>query len=68
MIEKIFKLSVVIEAFKKSLMFLCTPFTNRCLVYSDWALYHLAELVNQTVSVLERGPYREVRLYGQFPV
>ena len=26
-------LSVVIEAFKKSVMFLCTPFTNRCLVY-----------------------------------
>ena len=41
-IEKIFMLSVVIEAFKKSVMFLCTPFANRCLVYSDWALYHLA--------------------------
>ena len=26
-------LSVVIEAFKKSVMFLCTPFTNGCLVY-----------------------------------
>ena len=26
-------LSVVIEAFKKSVMFLCTPFANRCLVY-----------------------------------
>ena len=41
-IEKIFMLSAVIEAFKKSVMFLCTPFANRCLVYSDWALYHLA--------------------------
>ena len=30
------------EAFKKSVMFLCTPFANRCLVYSDWAPYHLA--------------------------
>ena len=26
-------LSVVIEAFKKSVMFLCTPFANGCLVY-----------------------------------
>ena len=26
-------LSIVIEAFKKSVMFLCTPFANRCLVY-----------------------------------
>ena len=33
---------VVIEAFKKSVLFLCTPFANRCLVYSDWALHHLA--------------------------
>ena len=40
-------LSVVIEAFKKSVMFLCTPFANRCLVYSDWALYHLAQLTSQ---------------------
>jgi len=31
-IEKIFMLSVVIEAFKMSVMFLCTPFTNHCLV------------------------------------
>ena len=30
-------LSVVIEAFKKSVMFLCTPFANCCLVCSDWA-------------------------------
>ena len=35
-------LSVVIQAFKKSIMFLCTPFTNRRLVYSDWALYYIA--------------------------
>ena len=41
-------LSVVIEAFKKSVMFLCAPFANRCLVYSDWALYHLAWLTSQT--------------------
>ena len=36
-IEKIFMLSVVIQALKKSVMFLCTPFVNRCLIYSDWA-------------------------------
>ena len=30
-------LSVVIQALKKSVMFLCTPFENRCLTYSDWA-------------------------------
>ena len=41
-IEKIFMLSVVIETFKKSVMFLSTPFANRYLVYSDWDLYHLA--------------------------
>ena len=41
-IEKVLMLSVVIEAYKKSVMFLCAPFANRCLVYSDWTLYHLA--------------------------
>ena len=30
-------LSVVIQALKKLVMFLCAPFTNRCLIYSDWA-------------------------------
>ena len=30
-------LSVVIQALKKSVMFLCTPFPNFCLIYSDWA-------------------------------
>ena len=34
--------SVVIEALKKSVIFLPTPFANRCLVDSDWALHHLA--------------------------
>ena len=29
-------LSVVIQALKKSVMVLCTPFENRCLIYSDW--------------------------------
>ena len=30
-------LSVVIQALKKSVMFLCTSFAYRCLIYSDWA-------------------------------
>ena len=46
-------LSVVIEAFKKSVILLCTPFANRCLVYSDWPLYHLTQFI---------------RLVGIFPV
>ena len=36
-IEKIFMLSVVIQALKKSVAFPCTPFADRCLIYSDWA-------------------------------
>ena len=31
-------LSVVIQAFKKSVVFLCTPFANRRLIYSDGLL------------------------------
>ena len=30
-------LCVVIQALKKSVTFLCSPFANRCLIYSDWA-------------------------------
>ena len=30
-------LSVVIEAFKKLVMFLCTSLQINCLVYGDWA-------------------------------
>ena len=37
-IEKIFLLSVVIEAFKKWVMFLCTPFANHCW-YTATGLY-----------------------------
>ena len=36
-IEKIFMLSVVIQALKKSVTFLCTTFADRCLICSDWA-------------------------------
>ena len=38
MIEKIFMLAVVIQAIKKSVIFLCTPFANRCLIYSATGL------------------------------
>ena len=31
-------LSVVIQALKRSFMFLCTPFANRRLIYSDGLL------------------------------
>ena len=34
-IEKIFMPSVVIQDLKKSVTFLCTPFANCCLIYSD---------------------------------
>ena len=30
-------LSVIIQALTKSVMFLCTPFANHCLIYSYWA-------------------------------
>ena len=30
--------SVVIQASKKSVMFLFSPFANSCLIYSDWTL------------------------------
>ena len=36
-IEKILMLSLVIRALKMLGMFLCVPFANRCLIYSDWA-------------------------------
>ena len=29
-------LSVIIQALNKSVLFLCTPFANRCLIFSDW--------------------------------
>ena len=33
-----FMLSLVIQALKRSVMFLCAPFANRCLINSDWAI------------------------------
>ena len=43
-------LSVVIQALKKSVMFLCTPFENRCLIYSDWA-FEITLLAHQPEGI-----------------
>ena len=37
-LKKIFMPSVVIQALKKLVMFFCTPFSNRRLIYSDRVL------------------------------
>ena len=55
---------VVTEAFKKLVMLLCTPFANCCLVLSsNWALYHLAQLISQTTrrwdSPIADSPHRD---------
>ena len=47
--------SVVIQALKKSVMFLCTPFANRCLIYSDRAF----EVTLHSSSARRDLPYRE---------
>ena len=51
-IEKIFMLSVVIQALKKSVMFLCTPFANRCWIYSDLAF----EITLHSTSARQDSP------------
>ena len=67
-------LSVVIQALKKPVMFLCmlcTPFANRCLVYGGWAFeithnaypnYHHLIIV---VSVIKRLSLYEFTLWGR---
>ena len=54
-------LSVVIEAFKKLVMFVSTPFANHCLVYSNRSLYHLAYRISKTRqdSPGADSPYRD---------
>ena len=49
-------LSVVIQALKKSVMFLCTPFANRCLIYSDWAF----EVTLHSSSARRDSPYADL--------
>ena len=47
-------LSVVIQALKKiGYEFLCTHFTNRCLIYSDWAF----EITLNSSSARRDSPY-----------
>ena len=67
-------LSEVIQALKKPVMFLCmlcTPFANRCLIYSGWALQitHLAYTNYQhlitAVSIIKRLSSYEFTLWGR---
>ena len=53
-------LSVVIKALKKSFIFLCTPFANRCSIYSDWAF----EMIT-AVSVIKRLCLYEFTIWGR---
>ena len=49
-------LSVVIQALKKSVTFLCTPFADRCLIYSDWAF----EVTLHSSSARRDSPYADL--------
>ena len=51
--------AVVIQALKKSVMFLCTPFANRCLIYSDWAFE--ITLHSPSIHKLSSPDHRSVR-------
>ena len=53
-------LSVVIKALKKSFIFLCTPFANRCSIYIDWAF----EMIT-AVSVIQRLCLYEFTIWGR---
>ena len=53
-------LSVVIKALKKSFIFLCTPFANRCSIYIDWAF----EMIT-AVSVIKRLCLYEFTIWGR---
>ena len=59
-IENIIMLSVVIQAFKKSFMFPCTPFASRCLIYSDWAF----EITLHSSSVRWDSPCVDSPVWG----
>ena len=56
-------LPVVIQALKKSVIFLCTPFANRCSIYSDWAF----EMIT-AVSVIKRLSLYEFTIWGRVSV
>ena len=53
-------LSVAIKALKKSFIFLCTPFANRCSIYIDWAF----EMIT-AVSVIKRLCLYEFTIWGR---
>ena len=48
-------LAVVIQDLKKSVTFLCTPFANRCLIYSDWAF----EVTLHSLSARRDSPFAD---------
>ena len=63
-------LSVVIQALKKSVMFLCTPFANRRLIYSDGLLNspciaHQPDRIHsvqiQLIGILDTPDHHSVR-------
>ena len=70
-------LSLVIQALKRSVMFLCTPFANRCLIHSDWAFeitwhahqpdgIHPAQIhLITAVSVIKRLRLYKFTLWGR---
>ena len=41
--------------FNKSVTFLCTPFANRCLIYSDWAF----EVTLHSLSARRDSPFAD---------
>ena len=55
---------VVIEAFKESVMILCTPFAHCCLVYSDWTLYHLGYIYSSSSPRLDGMHAVQIYLIG----
>ena len=68
-------LSVVIQAIKRSVMFLCTPFPNFCFIYSDWAspcIAHQPDWIHPVqihlitaLSVINRLSLYEFTLWGR---
>ena len=57
-------LSVVNEAFKKVVMFLCTPFANRCLDSSPARLDGIHPVQTPLIWIRESPDHRSVRTQG----
>ena len=66
-IEKIFMLTVVIQALKNSVMFLNTPFANSCLICKDWAFeitlqpYWIHPVQIHLIEIRDSPDHRRVR-------